>query len=146
MGDRCYIDVIVRERDLPKVEAEFGHKAWEVAPVNGARGVVQAGFGEMNYGAIEAREALARAGLEFYGWHGAAADFGPCRFVAVGGRSLEIDALVDGTAAVPLTGIGEPEPKALGRVHEFLALEAEAKRALGVPLHRGRGTRRGGSP
>lgn len=133
----CFVYMYVRESDLPRVEAKFGRRPSEVESFLGTPGVVCAVF-ELEHAAYEKREALASEGLAFYGWHGAAQDFGPCRFVSVGGRTLEIDALVDGTPAVPVTEDGEPEPKAMRRVREFLALEREAKHALGVPRTRGR--------
>jgi len=89
MGDRCWIEITFREKDEDKIKEILGD-FWDEVEVD--NGVVTAIAYEANYGLFDEREEFAKAGLTFYGNHGAGNNYGDIAFACHKGKHAEINA------------------------------------------------------
>jgi hypothetical protein len=95
MGDRCNIQITLRQEDLarfaPHLDAAPEDKWWDELHDEPGNGCVTVELYEANYGLCDARLAAADAGIPFYGNHGEGGEYGPCGFVSWRGKHHEVD-------------------------------------------------------
>ena len=83
MGDRCYVTVVCKQDDCEVFEDLGLDPEWVT---DGAAPVVTLAAAEMNYGAADEMEHLARQGLTFDYASEAGIDYGPALMVAHAGK------------------------------------------------------------
>lgn len=78
MGDRCYLNVTVRKDHYEKFKAceEFVNPSEEVETDH----TIELTYYEANYGNGAMLDEAARAGCEFYGWHGSGSEYDAANF------------------------------------------------------------------
>lgn len=95
MGDRCNIQITLRQEDLarfaPHVDAHPDEKWWDELHDDPGNGVVTVELYDVNYGMSDARLAAAKAGIPFHGNHGEGGEYGACGFVSWRGKHHEVD-------------------------------------------------------
>lgn len=114
MGDRCFVNVCIAERDLAKFQAhnfqaidipdrdEWGEERWP--------GVISLDIEEVNYAGDSDWETAAAAGLRFLVGHGPGSGYGPGMYASDGERAHFIACTWDGEPMVPFEWEGEFKP------------------------------------
>ena len=119
MGDRCYLNVTVRDADKPafaeffEMTVEDLEGCWEVE--------------EANYGLYEELTELAAKGCVFIGWHTSGGEYGSAEFCGIGGECSFHETLHEGYLAMACDIDGNPMDGRLERAREHAAAYNEAK-------------------
>jgi len=100
MGDRCYMQITLRQRDMDRFAAILntppGEPWWDEEIDEPGKGVVRVALQDVNHGLHDARQEAARAGIPFMGWHGEGGDYGGCEFASLHGVQREAPINRDG--------------------------------------------------
>jgi hypothetical protein len=106
MGDRCYLQMAIRRKDLEPFGKAIGvsnsHPWWDDLHEEGRARVVMAIVHDANYAWLDSRIAAAEAGIVFTGQHDAGDNYGPCAFAAVNGMHIEMPVDHDGNLVLAL--------------------------------------------
>jgi hypothetical protein len=124
MGDRAYLEMWVRAKDVGKVveACEVYSEFAEPEIVDGLGKLIDI---ESNYTKWDERAELAAKGVLFHGMHAAGDNYGPMVFVSDGERMWECDADCDGMPVVEYTraGLGDTAP-----AQRYWAMRKEVER------------------
>lgn len=88
MGDRCYVQVRVKNKDLKQfikiagLDESFITSEWK------ATSLLE--IDEANYGLYEELLQAAKANIDFIGWHGAGSEYPESSFVGSGGKMIDV--------------------------------------------------------
>jgi len=108
MGDRCYLQITMRRKDLEPFGNQLGwtgcYDWWDDLYDEDNPDIVTVDVQEANYGWVDDREAAAEAGFLFIGQHDAGGTYGPCSFAAVNGVHMEMPVDHDGNLVMALDG------------------------------------------
>lgn len=106
MGDRCYLQIKIRRKDLEPFGRAIGyvhHESWWDELHNEDHPeLVTAVIHEANYGWLDYRIAAAEAGITFTGQHESGGCYGPCMFAAALGLHIEMPVDHDGNLVMAL--------------------------------------------
>lgn len=133
MGDRCYLEMTIRERDLPVFERVFGPGFLDTFCDSARRdggGVVSIEVCEANYGCYSERYEAARKRAVFFGTHTSGYDYDGAAFVGVGGKLFEVAANNRGLVVAEIDNI---DSGLIG--HQVQANIVEYARALRQAKH-----------
>jgi hypothetical protein len=129
MGDRCYLQVTVREDDEAAIEGHLGD-----ADSREEEGTaVSLTYEQANYGLGTYLEEAAAAGVEFYGWHGTGSSYDAAEFCSWNKTVLWIYTGIEGGYIIN----GETHEKrvaALARLEECLSKMNLVKARINNPL------------
>ena len=132
MGDRCYVSVTLRKRDLDRFGAATGwFDYWSLEGDDGD--VVSVDMDEVNYGGDDDLDTAASLGIRFYGHHGAGCAYGPEWFLGDGTRRIAIPTDADGYAMVrydPETGKPDDELGDKRRIKQFAVKLRQVKQFI----------------
>lgn len=130
MGDRCYLTIRVRTKDVPRTREILGVDHEYDDPDTDAGDTVWLTNEQANYGLLEARQELAAAGVDFVGWHGEGGSYSPYVFIAFRGEHLEAPSLTDGHyPCVEISRDAEPIPEQLAQALRYHRLLDELEEA-----------------
>ncbi len=140
MGDRCYLQITMRSKDLKPFGEKIGcsdkYNWWDDLCEEDNPDVVTVAVHEANYGWLDDREKAAEAGFVFLGQHDEGGTYGPSAFASVNGVHMEVPVDHDGNLIMaldddlnPLTGIEE--------LKTFRAHRKAAEKALGLNAEEG---------
>ncbi len=140
MGDRCYLQITMRRKDLEP----FGHQLgwtggydwWDDLYNEANPEVVTVAVHEANYGWVDDRESAAEAGLVFTGQHDAGGTYGPCAFAAVNGVHMEMPVDHDGNLVMAVDEDCNPVTD-INDLKAFCEHRKAARTALGLPAKEG---------
>jgi hypothetical protein len=129
MGDRCYLQVTVRESD----EAAIQHHLGDADSREEEGTVVTLTYEEANYGLGNDLEEAATAGVEFYGWHGTGSSYDASDFCSFNNTALYVYVGTDGGF---LINGSTPEDRlnSLTRMEECLSKMNLVKARINNPL------------
>ena len=100
MGDRCYMQITLHQRDMDRFAAILstppGEPWWDEEIDEPAAGLVRVALNEANYALYDEREEAARVGVPFLGWHGDGGDYGGYAFASLRGVQREAPINRDG--------------------------------------------------
>jgi len=131
MGDRCYLVVNCKKADQARVDQAIsgGYGANQEEPIEGAEDVIRLEYEEVNYGACDDRDALAKEGIVFVGSSSEGSSYPAFEFASVNGEQLEV-VTSDGTPMARLDPVsltlaaGEAEFLARFKTHREAACAA----------------------
>lgn len=130
MGDRCWLSITYRKADESLFAEQLGENWYEEMSDEGDswREVF---VSEANYGFYGEREALAKAGVCFFGFHTAGGDYPAAVFAAFNGEDADVSGF-DGRPHVRLTKEGDPEIEDLARARKYLRICEAAEQFMSV--------------
>ena len=119
MGDRCYLEAHVRERDLEAFAKIVGKdlKDFEPADPSGFHVIEE----QANYAWASELEEAAGEDLTFEAWWNAGGEYGDGKCVCVEGDLVEVDCEHQGGMVVPVDEKGDPDPDSVKRIKRYLA-------------------------
>lgn len=120
MGDRCYLSIECHPDDAHAVRETMGQPDHDD---DGQAGTVVLGWSEVNYGATDELDALARMRLRFVARNGAGACYGPGIRAVFHDDDASADADEDGHPMVRVP----VDPDALASAERVLAIEARVR-------------------
>ncbi len=137
MGDSCSLNINCARVDLPQFDEALKDEAVWYGPdegmwwdeEDGSNTEVNARICEANYGWYGQLEKLAKAGLTFYGMHGAGGTYGPMAFACYKGEYVEVNTDVDGTPNVAVARDGVDQ-KEINKVKRFYKIEDKARQYI----------------
>ncbi|MBT7067489.1 MAG: hypothetical protein HN919_14400 [Verrucomicrobia bacterium] len=136
MGDRCYLQLTLRRKDLDRFGAILnepaGTKRWNEDVGEPAPGIVEIALHEANYALWDERELAAGDGIPFFGNHGAGGDYAGCEFVSLDGRQLEVYTDREGMMCVQI----DDHMRLLtdiGLIRKYLEKQRSVQRLFGIP-------------
>lgn len=132
MGDRCYLELIVAEVDLPEVEKLVGKTIREIE--DGIAIIKKEGA---NCAWVIELKELAGNGIPFEGWNGIGVQYGAGEFCGVGGRYYKIDTVSGG--CVNRCEKGTPESWSLLEVRQYKEALMAADRMIHKRAEQGKG-------
>lgn len=101
MGDRCYLELTIRQSDLsrfaPYIDVEPDEKWWDrLDEEEDLPGIVTGSVYEANYAWYDERMNAAKAGIPFYGYHAEGGEYGSYAFASWAGNLHEAPLNHDG--------------------------------------------------
>ncbi len=95
MGDRCYIEIILRRDDLRRFGEHLysgADEAWwdDITEDESRPDIVTVSAHEANYGWFNERAEATKAGIPFYGQHASGDEYGPYAFASWHGEQHEV--------------------------------------------------------
>ncbi len=135
MGDRCYLQITMRRKDLKPFGKKIGcsdkYNWWDDLCEEDNPDVVTVSVHEANYGWLDDREKAAEAGFVFLGQHDEGGTYGPSAFAAVNGVHMEVPVDHDGNLIMAL----DDDLNAISDINDlkaFCAHRKAAQEALGL--------------
>lgn len=125
MGDRCYVEIICRPRDIRRFQ-DLGFSVWEQQSESA---VIQDEAANFAHG--EDLEALAKEGLVFFGWHAPGDEYPGELFAAAKGEMAWVFGDEYGPAC-RMRRDGTPEPADHERVLKYWQLRGQVEVLLGI--------------
>lgn len=133
MGDRCYLYVTVEKARAKEFsDIVFG---FDKEPDAESDLCVSYEEFEVNWGATDERATAAKAGILFYGTHGAGDEYGPCAFYGMNGVSDEAETGPNGGYVLPADEDGNISESAQDNLKAFIRGFKEAKERIHNPLY-----------
>ena len=98
MGDRCYLEITLRTKDLRRFNevTGLGDDWWDQELDAPAGGLIRVAVHEANYALYSERETAAKAGIPFMGAHGEGGDYAGFTFASIRGAQRESEVNRDG--------------------------------------------------
>jgi len=113
VGDRCWLEVNLRESDLNRLGRIFGAPPFD--EIDESESHVTGFIGEINYGGLREREEMAQAKIPFHGSHGAGGEYPECVFASFDGKMTAVPSIermpvitVNEEDLNPVEGVGPP--------------------------------------
>jgi hypothetical protein len=133
MGDRCYLQVIVANSDVPRfIEGVKRREDWSAVEVY--QNYTQFVEHEANYAMYDELLSAAQEGCLFYGYHGSGDDYGPGEFFGADRTYSERQCGHDGGYVVE-TRNGDIKPEEVEALRTFLRDRANVKQRVANPLY-----------
>lgn len=130
MTEYCYLEIACRREHLDKLLEHFdnGDDGYEI--VEDEEDWICIGFDETNYGWTDNRDAAAKAGVPFFGYHGEGGTFGSSMFASDGEKMLECSCNRGLEPTVRVNELGCIIDQDLVSAREFIVLQKKAKKIV----------------
>jgi len=123
MGDRCWFEITIKEKDRRLFEESFiPEKEYGHEDETSFKTQISFVFQEANYGFYDELEGLSKTSLQFFGNHGMGGTYGPSEFASDGKEFATVETGIEGGYVCNFNTDGTIEESTANEIRKYLEI------------------------